>query len=287
MQASVAARWLLLAFLWSLQYIFMRLAVPVFGAAVVSEARTLFGALFLLPWIGFFLHQSIGWRAHWRDHLLVGVVNNVLPFTLLAWAANALPAGYLSIINGMVPLWTAVVAAMLLGETLGARRLAGFVLGVAGVALIVKLGPVELDTRTILAALAAVAGSILWGWAGVIMKQKMAQQVPATSLAAGSITSAAVLMAPAWLATPPPETWTPEATFALVACGALCSGLSYLPLFTLVRDIGPTRTLSVGLIVPPLGVLWGWLVLEEVVTAPMLLGAGLVLLALYLVMRER
>jgi len=54
----------------------------------------------------------------------------------------------------------------------------------------------------------------------------------------------------------------------------------------LVRDIGPTRTLTVGLTVPALGILWGWLFLGETVTSSMLAGAALVLVALVLVMRH-
>jgi drug/metabolite transporter (DMT)-like permease len=72
----------------------------------------------------------------------------------------------------------------------------------------------------------------------------------------------------------------------MVALGALCSGLAYLPFFTLVRDIGPTRTLSVGLAVPALGIFWGWLLLGEAVTLTMLAGAALVLAALALVMKH-
>ena len=85
---------------------------------------------------------------------------------------------------------------------------------------------------------------------------------------------------------PPPSTWTPAALAALLAVGLLVSGLAYLPFFTLIRDIGPSRTLTVGLAVPVLGVLWGWLLLGEAVTAPMVLGTALVLAALALVLKH-
>src|SRR6185503_20382540 len=100
---------------------------------------------------------TIGVRAHWKDHLAVSLVNNVLPFVCFAFAATGIPASYLAVVNGMVPLWSAVIAAPVLKEPLGARRIAGFVLGVAGVALIVNLGPIELDAHVISAALAAMA----------------------------------------------------------------------------------------------------------------------------------
>jgi len=284
-RAYDAGRWLLLATLWSLQYIFMRMSVPTFGSALVAEGRAIFSALFLVPWMLFVLRQDIGLRPHWRDYLWVALVNNVFPFLCFAYAATGIPASYLAVVNGMVPLWSAVIAAPVLKEPLGARRIAGFVLGVAGVALIVNLGPIALDAHVISAALAAMAGAFFWGWAGVVIRQRTGR-VPAMGLATGSIILCALILSPAWAQLPPPSTWTPTAVAGLIAVGLLCSGLAYLPFFTLVRDIGPTRTLTVGLAVPVLGIFWGWLLLGETVTLPMLLGAGLVLLALGLVMRH-
>jgi drug/metabolite transporter (DMT)-like permease len=280
-----AARWALLATLWSLQYILMRLAVPVFGTAVVADTRALFAALFLVPWTLFVARQAIGLREHWRDHLAVGLVNNVLPFLCFAWAASVLPASYLAVVNGMVPLWSGVIAAPVLKEPLGARRIVGFALGIAGVALIVRLGPIEVSAVTVLAALVAMAGAFFWGWAGVVIRQRTGR-VPPLGLATGSICYAGALLSPALAFTPPASQWTAESTFGLAALGLLCSGLAYLPFFTLVRDIGPTRTLTTGLVVPALGILWGWLFLGETVTATMLAGAALVLAALVLVMKR-
>ena len=285
MTSSAAGRWLLLAALWSLQYIFMRIAVPVFGTGIVAESRALFAAAFLMPWVLLVTREPLMLGSRWRDHLAVCMVNNVLPFVCFAYAATALPASYLAVMNGMVPLWSAVISVPVLKEPLSAWRIAGFLLGIAGVALIVKLGPIELTPHTALAAAAGVAGAAFWGWAGVVIRQRTGR-VPPISLAAGSILFAAALLAPTWVELPPPATWTPGATAALVALGALVSGLAYLPFFTLVRDIGPTRTLTVGLAVPVLGIFWGWLLLGETITASMIAGAALVLAALVLVMKR-
>jgi len=279
------SRWLLLATLWSLQFIFMRMTVPVFGTTPVAEGRALFAALFLVPWVVWVVRERIGLLEHWKDYLVIGLVNNVLPFLCFNFAATALPAGYLATINGTVPLWTAIFAAPMLRERLGAGRIVGFALGIAGVTLIVNLGPVALDARTLLAALVAVAGAALWAVAGVMIKQRTGR-LPPMSLAAGSIVFAALVMTPFWAQVPAPATWTPQAAAGLVALGALCTGLAYLPFFTLVRDIGPSRTLTVALAVPVLGILWGWLLLDEAVTLPMLAGAALVVAALALVLRR-
>ncbi len=279
------ARWLLLATLWSLQYIFMRMSVPVFGTGIVAESRGFFSALFLVPWVIFVMRESIGLRSHWRDQLAVTLVNNVLPFLCFAWAATELPASYLAVMNGMVPLWSGIIAAPVLKERLGTRRVAGFVLGIAGIALIVKLGPVEMTPRIALAAIAGMVGAALWGWAGVVIRQRTGR-VPPISLATGSIIFSTLILSPTWAELPPPATWTASSVAALIALGTLCSGVAYLPFFTLVRDIGPTRTLTVGLAIPVLGIFWGWLLLGEIITLSMLGGAALVLLALALVMRN-
>ena len=285
MSGSAAARWLLLAALWSLQFIFMRLAVPVFGTAVVAESRALLGALFLLPYTVGLLRQPFAPRAHWRDYLAVGMTNNVLPFLFYAWAATILPAGYLSVINGLVPLWTAVFAVWLLHERLRASRIAGFALGIAGVALIARYGPLELDSRTALGTLSAVAAATIWGWAGVVIKQRN-RHVPSMELATGSIASAALVMSPLFIATPAPASWSGEAIIGLLCLGVLISGVAYVPFFTLIRDIGATRTLAVGLSVPVLGIVWGWLLLDEPITASMFGGAALVVIGLVLVMKR-
>jgi drug/metabolite transporter (DMT)-like permease len=274
----------LLAALWSLQHIFMRVAVPVFGTAALAEGRALFATLFLVPWVLWAARERIDARTRWRDHLAVALTNNVLPFFCFAWAATILPAGYLAILNGMVPLWAAIIAVPALGEPLGVRRVAGFLLGIAGIALIVNLGPLELGWQVVAAVAVGMLGAASWGWAGVVIKQR-AQGMSSLGLAAGSIGFAAVLMAPLAATAPSPATWTWPAIASLIALGTLSSGLAYLPFFTLVRDIGPSRTLTVGLAVPLLGILWGWLLLGETVTLGMLAGAALVVFALRLVLR--
>lgn len=283
MRSYDLARLLALAAMWSLQYLFMRVAVPALGAGLVAEIRALAAALFLLPAV-MLMGQRVALAAHPRTFLRVSLVNNVLPFACFAFAAASLPAGYLSLINGTVPMWTALFAAWLLHEPLAGRRVLGFALGVGGVALIVNLGPVALDARVLLATVVGLLGAAFWGWGGVLIKQHTGE-MPALALAAGSITYSALLLAPGWVQAPA-AAWTPGAASAAIALGVVCSGVAYLAFFTLVRDIGPSRTLSVTFLIPVLGVLWGWLLLDEAVTASMVIGGVMVVAALGLVLRR-
>lgn len=283
MRGTDVARLLALATLWSTQYIFLRVAAPALGTGLVAEMRALAGAMVLIP-AALALGQQLAPLRHWRGYLGISLTNNVFPFACIAFGATALPAGYLAIINGTVPLWTALFAAWLLGERLGVRRLAGFATGIAGVALIVHLGPVKLEARTAVAAVVSLLGAAFWGWGGVLIKQYTGR-VPAIALAASTMSIAALLMSPLW-AGAPAAAWSLQAAASALALGVLCSGVAYLAFFTLVRDIGPSRTLSVTFLIPVLGILWGWLLLDETVTLPMLAGAALVFAALALVLKH-
>ncbi len=277
------ARFLSVAVLWSLPFILLRITVPVFGSALVAESRSLFAACVVVV-AALLSGARIAPLAHWRDHLSLGITNNVLPFLCFSYAAIFLPAGYLAIMNGLVPLFTALFAAWKLGEPLSARKLVGFLLGVAGVALIVNLGPVELTTGVMLAVGLGVVGAASWAYAGVQIKERTGS-LPSLGLAAGSTAVAALLKAPPWV-NAPPATWTLQAAIYLVVLGAVCSGGAYLAFFSLIRDIGPSRTMVLGYLVPVLGVAWGWLLLDETVTPGMVAGGLLVLGAMALILRS-
>ena len=283
MRGADWARLVGLALIWSLQYIFLRIAVPVIGAAPVAEARALFGALFLVV-VAWFAREPIAPLERWRDYLAVSLLNNALPFVCFAYAARVLPASYLAIINGTLTLWTAVFATWLLKEPLTPRALSGFLLGLAGVAFIVKLGPAQLDIHHAVAALVAMLGVALWGWGAIIIKRR--SHLSPLALATGSQIYAALFLAPLGPAGNPVSTWTAGPVAAMLALGVFCSGAAYILFFRLIRDIGPVRTLVTGYTNPVLGVIWGWLLLDEVITLPMLAGVALVVGALALVLRR-
>ena len=81
------------------------------------------------------------WRRWWAQYFVVGLLTSALPFLLFSYAAVTQTAGLLSVINATSPMWGAVMAAILLGERIKGRRLAGFALGVAGVALVTRPEP--------------------------------------------------------------------------------------------------------------------------------------------------
>ena len=115
----------------------MRVLAPNIGALVTAELRLLLGGLGLGAWF-VVTRFDAEWRLYWKRYLALGLLNTAAPFTLFSFAALTLPGSYTAILNSLAPLWSAVFAALILGERLTPRKLAGLALGVAGVALITR-----------------------------------------------------------------------------------------------------------------------------------------------------
>jgi drug/metabolite transporter (DMT)-like permease len=280
MRAYDLSRLLALGAVWGIAFFFMRVAAPALGTSLTAELRALSATVFLLA-VSALVNQRVAIAANWRTYAFVGLINNALPFLCFALAALHLPAGYLAILNGTSSLFTAVISAVVLGERLTRTKIAGFVLGLIGIALIVQLGPIAMDRWKLVAILVALIGSALWGWGGVLIKQRAAR-LPLMGFAAGTTLAAAIYLAPAWL-TAPSANWTLNATAAGVTLGLLCTGVAYLWFFSLLRDVGASKTMAVTFLVPAFGVFWGWLLLGEPVTLGMFVGIAVVFAALALV----
>jgi drug/metabolite transporter (DMT)-like permease len=220
---------------------------------------------------------------HWRHFTIVGVLNSAAPFVLFAWSAYHLPASYLVVLNATAPLFGAFVAAAWLGERITARAALGLVAGLAGVAALVGLGPIEATPVAVAAALAALAAAFCYALASAYVKRQSYAVDPAV-LAGGSNVAAAGVLFPFALAAPPAGLPTADALWAAVALGVLCTGVAYLLYFRLITDVGPARALTVTFLIPVFGMLWGALFLGEAITGSMLAGGALVLVGTGLIL---
>jgi drug/metabolite transporter (DMT)-like permease len=231
----------------------------------MGGVRAVAAALLLLPlllWRG----QLAALRKHWRGISFVGVTNAALPFLLFNFAALTIPAGLSSILSATTPLFAALIGAIWLGERLTLARMAGLSLGFGGVVLLVagklQVLPQADLLRTVLAALACLAATLLYGVSGNFSKRYLAE-VPPLAVATGSQVVAAVLLAgPAlalWPAEPPPL----RAWGAVLALAALCTTFAYVLFFGLIARLGASRAMSALFLIPAFGVLWGCIFLDE------------------------
>jgi drug/metabolite transporter (DMT)-like permease len=274
MRGRDLARLLALAVLWSASFVFIRVLVAPLGPVWTATLRMLVAGGALVALFAVVGYRG-GVRGHWNAYLGIGLVNSAAPFLLFAWAAQTLPASYLVILNAATPMFAALAAAAWLGERLGVVKLAGLGGGAAGVVLVSGAGPLAPTPQVIAAVVASLAAALCYALAGLWLKRRGAALEP-RAIAGWSQAFAGLAMLPIALAFPLPGPVTPGVVANLAALALLCSAVAYLLYFRLIRDIGPTRAVTVTFLMPALGRLWGALFLGESVTPAMLAGAALV-----------
>ena len=266
---------MLLAAIWGGAFIFLRVVAPVLGPAWTAEPRVLLGGLALLAWLRF-TGVDPGLRRHARFYLLVGTVNIAMPFALFSYAAMHAPASLLSIVNAMAPIFGLAWSAAFGDERITLRKAAGLVLGIAGVALIVRPPGTTVDTQILLAIGAVLSACCCYGATGVLMK-RFASGASPLGMAAGNQLGAALVLLPLLPLLPPLAAPSLLVLANLLGLALLASGVAFLLYFRLIADVGATRALTVTYLIPLFGVFWGWLFLGEALPASALAGGALIL----------
>jgi drug/metabolite transporter (DMT)-like permease len=279
MRSRDAVDLVLLAAIWGSSFLFIRIAAPAFGPVALVEVRTVSGALVLLP----LLAAGIGLgalRTHARRIALISVINFAVPFVLVTYAMLMLTAGFASMLNGTVPMWTALIGALWFGERVRPSQWLGLAIGAIGVVVLVG-DKIELDpggtgwTETI-AVGAALLGMMFYGLSANVAKRTLGG-VPPLVTATGSQIGAAVLLAPVAASTWPAQTPSAGHWMAAVVLGVLCTGFAHLLFFRLIERVGAMRAANVTYLIPLFATLWGTIFLGEPLTLRLVVGGAVVL----------
>jgi len=282
-RAADLVRLVTLAAIWGGSFLFARIAVPSLGAAWLTELRVSLAGIVMTVYAvsaGVRLEP----RRYWRQYLYLGVVNTALPWALYAYAAHYITASYLGILNATTPWFAALAGAVWLGERFTWRKSVGLAVGVAGVALVVGLGPVELNADVVLASAACIAAAACYALSGTYVK-KRAMGMPALGMTAGSLVVAALALAPVLPGPLPTATlldW--KVAVAVLGISLLCSAAAYVLYFRLIASVGPTRSLTVAFLIPVFAALWGAVFLGEPVGIGTMAGGALILIATAMVL---
>lgn len=272
---------ILMAAAWGGSFLFLRMAVGEFGAIALIGMRVTIAGLVLLPGIV----GNPAWRRQFRENafplMVLGVINAALPFTLFAYVTLFVTAGFASIINATAPLFTAFLAWLWFRERPGLLGVIGLVTGFSGVVLLVGGVPTA-RSGTVLAIAGAFLASFLYGVSANFVKTRLAG-VPAWVITGGSLVFAALWLLPLAVWQMPDRVPSTQAWVAVLMLAVLCTSIPNIYYFRLVVRAGPTRAMAVAFLIPVFGMLWGALMLGEVVTLTMLAACSVILLGTALV----
>ena len=275
---------LALSLLWGGSFFFVGVAVTALPPLTIVALRVGIAAL-ALHLVLRVLGQTvpIGGRI-WAAFLGMGFLNNLVPFSLLVWGQTQIPSGLAAILNATTPLFAVLVAHVLtVDEWMTRGRLAGIVIGFAGVALM--LGPEAWRGfgDDLMAQLACLAAACSYGFASVFGRRFRRLGVPPLATATGQVTASTVMLVPLavlvdrpWQLTPPDiEVWA-----AVVALALLSTALAYILFFRILASAGAVNLSLVTLLVPPGAILLGALFLDERLELLHFAGMGLIGLGL-------
>ncbi len=259
--------------IWGIPYLLIRVAVRDLSPATLVFARTAPAALMLLP-VAASRGALVPVLRRWRVVLLYTAVELGIPWLLLARAEQRLSSSLTSLLVATVPS-VGLLANRLGGraDLLDRRRLAGLVLGLAGVAVLVGV-----DVHGASFGAAAEMIVVVTGYAvGPMLINRQLSDLPGVGVVAASLAMTALAYAP-WAITHPPHRYPASAIASVVGLTVVCTALAFVLFFQLIAEVGPSRATVITYVNPAVAVLLGVTVLGEPFGAGLAVGFPLVLL---------
>lgn len=273
-----------LSILWGGAFFFTAVAVREIPPLTLVLCRVGIAALALY----LYLSLSNGLPATFRPLivpcLIMGFLNNLVPFSLLFWAQTEITSGLASILNATTPIFSMLVAHFLLAdERMAANKLCGVIAGFAGVAVLIGGNALTGIDDATLGILACLGAALSYGFASVYGRQFRKMGVTPGAGAFGQLLGSTAMMTPVVLIVDRPwEMATPGMLPILATLGlALAStALAYLIYFRLLATAGAVNAALVTLLIPPSAIALGTVFLGEVLEPRHLAGMGLILIGL-------
>lgn len=269
-----------LGLIWGGSFFFARVAVLHIPPLTLVLLRVAIAALALHLAFGRQSSFYAAIRARAADLLVLGIINNAIPFTLIFIGQTEIGAGLASILNATTPLWTVLIAQVLTSdEKITGTKLAGCGLGLAGT--IVLLGPAALNVAEtpLWPMLCIIGAAISYGCAAIWGKRF--KSVPPHIVATGQLTASSLVIVPLaalwdrpWELSLPPA----DALAAVLALALLSTAFAYILYFRILGRAGATNASLVTLLVPPAAILLGVAFLGEKLSITEI--GGLLLIAL-------
>jgi drug/metabolite transporter (DMT)-like permease len=271
----------LLGALWGGSFLFIRVAVPALGPFLLAELRVGLAAvaLFLFALAAGRVPEI---RHRWRSFLVLGFLNAAVPFSLISAAEIHLTASLAAILNSTTVMFSAIVAAVWIGDVLTARKAIGIVFGIIGVSVLVGWDPLPLSGGVLLAVAAMLVASLSYALGATYAKRSFSG-IPPLGMAIGQLSGAVALLLPLAAVSIPEEAPSFVVALSMLGLALLSTSVAYLIYFRLIENVGPTSTVTVTLLVPVFGLLFGVLLLDEPFGPGTLAGLAIILTSVVLI----
>ncbi len=258
----------LLSFIWGASFLSIRIALDEIGPLTSVAHRTGWAMLALWVVVVIGRHDVPKAPRIWGAFFVMGLLNNVIPFSLMAWGQLHIETGLTSILNAATAIFGVILAALFFAdERLTPSRAVGVILGFLGVSTAIGLDAFRSFDLRSLGQLAVIAGTVSYACAGVWARKMLGGMSPQVA-AAGMLTGASVMSIPmAILIEGPiavdlmPSTWGAIGYYALIA-----TAFAYLLYYRVLAMAGSGNLLLCTLLIAPVAIILGAVVRDESLT---------------------
>ena len=283
MSFKVWAMLIILSVLWGGSFFFVGVAVNELPPFTIVTLRVAIAAIILWG-IAFILgHRPPKQMNVWISFFAIGLLNNVVPFVLIAWGQTQVASGIASILNAATPIFTVIIAGIMLpDERPSILKIIGAGIGLTGVVVMIGV-PTFGGEGKLLAQIAIVIATISYAFAGVYGRRFKSMKINPIITAAGQVTASTFILIPVTLFIDGPVNVQDinTNTWGAVICLAIFStAIAYVLYFRILELAGATNLLLVTMLIPISAILLGSLFLNESLTAIHFLGMGLIALGL-------
>ena len=285
---AAVVRFGLLGGIWGGSFLFIKIVVDQVSPLWLVAGRVVMAAVFLgvvvavrrRPW-------PRGTRV-WLHLLVLASLGNVVPWALVAAAEQSIPSGLAAVINSLTPAFTMAIAAGVGIERLGLARVLGLGLALLDTVIVVS-GELGVPGR-MAAVVGCVVATVFYAGTGVYTKRFVSGAAAPLELAAGQLVLASLVSVPVSLVFAPTPPWgalTAGTWVAWLALGLFGTGVAFVLFYDLIDRVGATNAAMVTYVIPPIGLVAGWLILSETVGWHVVVGALAIIGGIWLGQRER
>ncbi|WP_455918805.1 DMT family transporter [Ensifer canadensis] len=256
-----------LSLLWGGSFFFVGVAVKALPPFTIVALRVSLAATALLIFLRFTGRAMPRDPRIWLAFFGMGLLNNLIPFSLIVWGRTHIASGLASILNATTPLFGVVVAHLLTDdEKLTANKLSGVLIGFLGVA--VMIGPAALGGlgSNVLAQFAVLGAALSYAFAGVFARRFKRMGVAPIVTATGQVSASSIMLVPIALLVDHPWTLTVpglEVWGAIIGIALISTALAYVLFFRILETAGVTNLMLVTFLIPVSAILLGALFLGE------------------------
>ncbi|OEF99700.1 hypothetical protein BHF71_07680 [Vulcanibacillus modesticaldus] len=276
---------LILSLIWGASFFFIKVLLSFYNPLAIVFFRSLFGIVIILS-IMLFTHKPLlPPRKVWKVLILIGVINSVIPWSLIGYSEKEISSSLASILNATTPIWTFIIGVLLFSSKVSKIQIIGVITGFLGIFILLDIDLSQLAISNFYGFMGMILAAIFYGFSSQISR-KYFKEISTFQISLYTLLTSALFSGIIIIFTDSFH-WTilltePKVLLSFLGLGSLGTGLALIIYYYLIQNGGAEFASLVTYLVPVTALFWGALLLNEEIKPSMLIGLLLILIGVYI-----